>query len=148
MNDCKFNGRLTRDPELRYTASGVAVATWTLAVERDFKNESGEREADFVNFVAWRGLAEMVANYFKKGKPMLVKRSRFQPRTYDNNEGKKVYVAEFLVEDVGFNLSDSTASASRSSGGERQPQQNNQYQSDPFANQGQPIHISDDDLPF
>jgi single-strand DNA-binding protein len=82
-------GRLVRDPELRYTPSGVAVATFSLAVNRQFTNAQGEREADFINIVAWRQLAELCANYFKKGSQAALE-GRLQTRSYDNREGKKV----------------------------------------------------------
>lgn len=70
MNKIMLIGRLTKDPELRYTQSGTAVASFTLAVDRRFSNQSGEREADFINCVAWQKSAEFVANYFHKGKQM------------------------------------------------------------------------------
>src|SRR5690606_24724855 len=94
-------GRLTRDPELRYTPSGVAVAQFTLAVDRPFTNQSGEREADFINIATWRGLAENCANYLRKGRLTAVE-GRIQIRNYENNEGRKVYVTEVVADNVRF----------------------------------------------
>lgn len=164
MNDCKFYGRLTADPELRYTPNGVAVATFTLAVDQDFTNQQGERGTDFVNFVIWRKAAEAVANNFQKGKPMLVKKSRFRLRKHEKEDGTKNYYPEFIVEEFGFSLSDPTYQG----GGQQQPRQQRQQQQQrqpghnqnigspydyqdnkgPFQNDGTPIDISDDDLPF
>lgn len=90
MNKCIFMGRLTRDPEIRYTQSEkpVAVVNYTLAVDRRYKRE-GEPSADFINFVAYGTAAEFAEKYFKKGTKLLVT-ARCQTRTYTNNEGKKV----------------------------------------------------------
>ncbi|KAA0546035.1 single-stranded DNA-binding protein [Bacillus sp. BGMRC 2118] len=164
MNRVVLVGRLTKDPELRYTPSGVAVATFTLAVNRTFTNQQGEREADFINCVIWRKPAENVANFLKKGSLAGVD-GRIQTRSYEGQDGKRVYVTEVLAESVQF-LEPRTAGGDRggysqggqegSSYGQRQ-NQNNQFQrnegytrvdEDPFANDGQPIDISDDDLPF
>lgn len=101
MNKALFTGRLTKDPELRYTPNGVAVCTFTVAVNRNFKNAQGEREADFLQVVSWRQLAELCANYLKKGRLVGVE-ARIQTRSYDNNEGRKVYVTEFIADDVTF----------------------------------------------
>ena len=102
MNKCIFMGRLTRDPEIRYTQSEkpVAVVNYTLAVDRRYKRE-GEPSADFINFVAYGTAAEFAEKYFKKGTKLLVT-ARCQTRTYINNEGKKVYVTEFIVEEQEF----------------------------------------------
>ena len=94
-------GRLTKDPELRYTPSGVAVATFTLAVNRAFANQQGEREADFVNCVVWRKQAENVANFLKKGSLAGVD-GRIQTRNYEGQDGKRVYVTEVVAESVQF----------------------------------------------
>jgi single-strand DNA-binding protein len=89
INRVVLVGRLTKDPELRYTPQGTAVCTWTLAVNRQFSNAQGERDADFINIVAWRQLGELCANYLKKGSPAALE-GRLQTRSYDNKEGKKV----------------------------------------------------------
>lgn len=137
LNRVVLIGRLTRDPELRYTASGIAVTTFTLAVDRPYTNQQGEREADFINIVTWRNLAEHCANYLKKGLLTAVE-GRLQTRYYENNEGKRIYVTEVVADNVRF-----------LEWGERKQQNNqDQYPADPFASISQPIDISDDDLPF
>src|SRR6476660_6160083 len=94
-------GRLTKDPELRYTPNGVAVASFTLAVNRNFTNQQGERETDFINCVVWRKPAENVANFLKKGSLAGVD-GRIQTRNYEGQDGKRVYVTEVLAESVQF----------------------------------------------
>lgn len=102
MNKCIFMGRLTKDPEIRYTqgTKPVAVVNYTLAVDRKFKRE-GEPSADFINFVAYSTAAEFAEKYFKKGTKLVVT-AHCQTRSYTNNEDKKVYVTEFIVEDQEF----------------------------------------------
>lgn len=101
MNRVVLVGRLTKDPELRYTPNGVPVATFTLAVNRPFSNQSGEREADFINVVVWRKPAENVANFLKKGSLAGVD-GRIQTRNYEGSDGKRVYVTEVQAESVQF----------------------------------------------
>lgn len=101
MNRVILVGRLTKDPDLRYTPSGVAVATFTLAVNRPFKNGQGEQEADFIQCVVWRKPAENVANFLKKGSLTGVD-GRVQTRNYEGNDGKRVYVTEIVAESVHF----------------------------------------------
>ncbi|KAA9014588.1 single-stranded DNA-binding protein [Niallia endozanthoxylica] len=167
-------GRLTKDPELRYTPSGVAVATFTLAVNRTFSNQQGEREADFINCVVWRKQAENVANFLKKGSLAGVD-GRIQTRNYEGQDGKRVYVTEIVAEGVQFlepkgssgggggrgdfgNAGFGGGPQDYGYGNNNQNQQrqqpnrpNNQgytrLDEDPFAQDGQ-IDISDDDLPF
>ena len=83
-------GRLTKDPELRTTTSGTGVATFTLAVNRDFKDANGNREADFINCVAWRKTAEILANYTEKGS-LIGLIGRIQTRSYENQQGNRVF---------------------------------------------------------
>ncbi|WP_078543267.1 single-stranded DNA-binding protein [Litchfieldia alkalitelluris] len=179
MNRVILVGRLTKDPELRYTPSGVAVATFTLAVNRAFTNQQGEREADFINCVVWRKPAENVANFLKKGSLAGVD-GRVQTRNYEGQDGKRVYVTEILAESVQFLEPRSANNEGQRGGGgsyggnpspyggggnqgqgqgygygqdQNQQRNNNQggytkVNDDPFANDGQPIDISDDDLPF
>ena len=97
MNSICLVGRLTKDVELRYTPSNVAVATFTLAVNRTFKNENGDREADFINCVMWRQQAENLANWAKKG-ALIGITGRIQTRSYDNQQGQRVYVTEVVAE--------------------------------------------------
>jgi single-strand DNA-binding protein len=138
LNRIILIGRLTRDPELRYTPAGVAVTQFTLAVDRNFKPEGGEKEADFIPVVTWRQLAETCANYLRKGRLTAVE-GRIQVRNYENNEGKRVYVTEVIADNVRFLESNSTQS-------NQQQQQSNQ--ADPYSGDGKAIDISDDDLPF
>ena len=97
INNVVLVGRLTRDPELRYTPSNVAVATFNLAVNRNFKGANGEREADFINCIMWRKQAENFANWVKKGALVGIT-GRIQTRSYDNQQGQRVYVTEVVAE--------------------------------------------------
>ncbi|ETT50215.1 single-stranded DNA-binding protein [Paenibacillus sp. FSL P4-0176] len=160
LNRVILIGRLTRDPELRYTPAGVAVTQFTLAVDRPFTSQGGEKEADFIPVVTWRQLAETCANYLRKGRLAAVE-GRIQVRNYENNEGKRVYVTEVIADNVRFLES---ANRDNSGGGGGQPMReepsyggggraNNNNNSrnnnqDPFSDDGKPIDISDDDLPF
>ncbi len=101
LNRSILVGRLTKDIELRYTSSNIAVTQFTLAVNRTFTNENGEREADFVNCVAWRNQAENMAKYVKKGTLIGVD-GRIQTRSYDDKDGKKVFVTEVVADSVQF----------------------------------------------
>lgn len=124
INNVVLVGRMTRDAELRYTPQNQAVATFTLAVNRNFKNQSGEREADFINVVIWRQAAENLANWCKKGSLVGIT-GNIQTRNYENQQGQRVYVTEVLANN--FQLLES-----------RNQQNNN----------SNPMDISDDDLPF
>lgn len=101
MNRVVLVGRLTKDPELRYTPNGVAVATFTLAVNRTFTNAQGEREADFINIVVWKKAAENAANYLKKGSLAGVD-GRVATRNYEGSDGKRIYVTEVVADSVQF----------------------------------------------
>lgn len=102
LNHITIMGRLTRDPELRHTQSGTPVASFTLAVDRDFKDkDTGERPTDFIDCVAWRGTAELVARYFTKGR-MAVADGRLQLRSYTDREGNKRRTAEVVADNVYF----------------------------------------------
>ena len=101
MNKILLIGRLTKDPELRYTQNGTAVASFTLGVNRRFSNQTGEREADFINCVAWQKTAEFVSQYFKKGQQMALE-GRLQVRSYDDNNGQRRWVTEVVTEKVEF----------------------------------------------
>ena len=140
INNVVLVGRMTRDAELRYTPSNQAVATFTLAVNRNFKNQNGEREADFINVVFWRQQAENLANWAKKG-TLIGVTGRIQTRNYENQQGQRVYVTEVVAET--FQVMES-----------RKDQQGGQSQSgyqsggqSAFGN-NQPMDISEDDLPF
>lgn len=176
MNSVQLVGRLTRDLELRYTSSGTAVGSFTLAVNRSFTNQQGEREADFINCVIWRKAAENLANFTRKGSQIGVE-GRIQTRNYENQQGQRVYVTEVVVNN--FHLLEPRSvteqrpqSDSRDSGFEQPAsgfqntfQSNNQFNSNqsgnqserntspsapssPFMEDGRPIDISEDDLPF
>ncbi|HHU33202.1 MAG TPA: single-stranded DNA-binding protein [Clostridia bacterium] len=101
LNKVILIGRLTRDPELRYTANGIAVATFTLAVDRPFTNQQGQREADFIRIVVWQKLAEICANNLGKGRLVAVE-GRLQVRSYDTAEGQKRQISEVVAENVRF----------------------------------------------
>lgn len=150
MNRVVLVGRLTKDPDLRYTANGVPVATFTLAVNRTFTNQQGEREADFINCVIWRKPAENVSNFLKKGSLAGVD-GRIQTRNYEGQDGKRVYITEVLAESVQFLEPKSENNHSNTNTRQNQNHsntgQNNRVNEDQFAGNGQ-IDISDDDLPF
>ena len=169
MNKAILIGRLTRDPELRYTSSNRAVCQFSIAIDRPFTNQStGQREADFINVVVWDKTAENVGKYMSKGRLIAVE-GRIQTRNYDNNEGKKVYVTEVVASNVQF-LESKNATTNNSNGfnsmpeppvekspydfGEESSTQNtssntmNIEENDPFASFGEQVEISDNDLPF
>lgn len=162
-------GRLTKDPELRYTPNGVAVCRFTLAVNRTFSNQSGEREADFINILVWRKPAENSANYLKKGSLAGIE-GRIQTGSYEGQDGKRVYTTEVVADSVQFleprsirNESNSEVGNSHQpeqqkpqnhqnsyrgrDDGQHRPENNTAINDDPFANNG-PIEVTDDDLPF
>lgn len=101
LNRVVLIGRLTKDPELRYSPNGVAVTNFTLAIDRKFKNAQGEKETDFIPCVMFKQLAELCANYLAKGKLASVD-GRIQVRTYNDKDGQKRWVTEVIAEDVHF----------------------------------------------
>lgn len=101
MNKCIFIGNLTRDPELQTTGSGISLCRFSIAVNRNYSNSNGEREADFINIVTWRGLAENCGKYLSKGRKVCVV-GQLQTRTYDDKDGNKRYATEIVAEDVEF----------------------------------------------
>jgi single-strand DNA-binding protein len=102
MNKVILIGRLARDPELKFAAgSGTAVTTFSLAVDRNFKNKEGQREADFISIVAYSKLAETMANYLKKGR-LIALSGRIETRTYEGNDGQKRYYTDVVAEDFQF----------------------------------------------
>ena len=129
LNRIVLIGRLTKDPELRYTPNGKAVAGFTLAVDRPFKNQQGEREADFINIVVWGSQGENSANYLSKGKMAAVD-GRLQIRSFDGQDGQRRWVTEVVADSVRF-LSPKGSGSS----------------SDPGV-MGSEIDFSDDDIPF
>lgn len=155
INNVVLVGRLTKDPDLRYTSSGTGVATFTLAVNRNFTSADGTREADFINCVIWRKPAETLANYAKKG-VLIGVTGRIQTRSYENQQGQKVYVTEVIADnfqlleskkaDSSQNTQGSGVSNSQTNNYTRSQQNRNNDESDPFGNSS--IDISNDDLPF
>src|SRR5690625_4507361 len=156
LNRVVLVGRLTKDPDLRYTPNGVAVANFTIAVNRPFTNQQGNREADFINCVVWRRPAENLANYMKKGS-MIGVDGRVQTRTFEGQDGKTVFVTEIVADSVQLLESKgSSQGRGQDPSGFQQNQNQNQFQNqnqnqntdNPFKDNGEPIDISDDDLPF
>lgn len=195
INRVVLVGRLTKNPDLRYTQSGSAVASFTVAVERPFTNQNGDRDADFINCVMWRKAAENFANFTHKGSMVAVE-GRLQTRSYENQQGVRVYVTEVVVDN--FSLLETKAQSEQyrrehpeETQGQGAPMNNNSSfgngnpfgnpnpsgnasqggtfngnvqtgnlgstndngqdastNDDPFADNGNSIDISDDDLPF
>lgn len=137
LNNVVLVGRMTKDAELRYTPSNQAVATFSLAVNRNFKSQNGEREADFINCVIWRQQAENLANWAKKG-ALIGITGRIQTRSYENQQGQRVYVTEVVAEQ--FQLLESRR--------DRDAGQSQGYSQSDFSRQAEPMDISNDDLPF
>ena len=137
INNVVLVGRLSRDPELRYTPSNVAVATFSLAVNRNFKNQAGDREADFISCIMWRQQAENFANWCKKGNLVGIT-GRIQTRSYDNQQGQRIYATEVVAESF-QTLEKKDNSANQSSTENQMP---------PSYGQGEPMDILDDGLPF
>lgn len=151
INRAVLTGRLTRDPELKYTQSGNAVCSFTLAVDRQFRNQNGDREADFINCVIWRKSAENFSNFTHKGSMVGID-GRIQVRNYENQQGQRVCVTEVIVDN--FALLESRNSQGN---GYNQPQNNQQgnYQSNNANGYQQPngapqgnAQVDPDELPF
>ena len=160
MNKVFLIGRLTRDPELRYTGNYTAVASFALAVQRNFANQQGEREADFFNITVWRKQAENVKNYLTQGSQVAIE-GRLQTRSYDDANGQKRYVTEVVADNVEFigsrnssgnsnnmNSSASNAGPTPYDFGDTPEPKGTDVDSNPFADFGSSIEISDDELPF
>ena len=128
LNHIVIMGRLTRDPELRYTGSNIPVASFTVAVDRDYGNrESGEKQTDFINCVAWRSTGEFVSKYFQKGS-MIVVSGRLQIRDYTNRDGNKRTAAEIVADNVYFGESKRRDEGSYDGGYQQRGGQDNGYQ--------------------
>lgn len=137
INRVVLVGRLTKDVDLRYTGNGMAVASFTLAVNRQFTNAQGEREANFIQCVIWRKAAENFKNFTHKGSLVGID-GRIQTRSYDNQQGQRVYVTEVVADN--FSLLEPKGNVG--------VQNNQSNSSDSFTNQGAPIDVQDADLPF
>ncbi len=166
MNKVILIGRLTRDPEMRTTPSGVATTSFSIAVQRNYANAQGDREADFINCVAWRKQAENIAKYCTKGSQVAVD-GRIQTRNYDAQDGTKRYVTEVIADNVTFlgsrsgsgesssyaannynNVSNVNDSMSSNNFGGSNDIVTTDLNEDPYANMGSEVALSDDDLPF
>nr|DAS24253.1 MAG TPA: Single strand binding protein [Caudoviricetes sp.] len=155
MNNANLVGRLTRPVDLRYTQTGIAYGSFTLAVNRKYKNKDGEREADFINCVIWKKGAELLANYTQKGSLIGVS-GPIQTRSYDNQQGQRVYVTEVLVENFDSlesrkNDADGFSNAGNINTQNFDKNQNlggNFANNVPFTANGDTYDVQDDDLPF
>lgn len=152
INNVTLVGRLTKDVELRYTGSGIAVGSFTLAVERPFKNAQGEQETDFIRAVIWRKNAENMVNFTTKGSRVGIT-GRIQTRNYQNNEGQTVYITEVAAESFQLLETRAETNAQRQQNGtnsnSNQSYNNNQRTNgDPIDKNNDAVDISDDDLPF
>ncbi len=159
INRTVLVGRLTKDPELKHTSNDTAVTTFRLAVNRQFTNRQGDREADFIQCVVWRRQAENVAKYVKKGSLVGVE-GRIQTRSFDDQNGNRRFVVEVVADSVQFLETKNTAPSDNSRYGDdpyeydQSPQRsNNQSQQSPQSSQKNSndlddIDIAEDDLPF
>lgn len=148
MNNVSLLGRLTKDPELKYTNNGTAVATFTLAIDRPYTNAQGEKKTDFIQCVMWRKPAEVFVNHHRKGDQAAIVGS-IQTRNYENNQGQRVYVTEVVADSFTF------IGSKKDNGQQSQTGQTQQTgffgagttQSNDFGNNSK-IEIDEDDLPF
>ena len=148
MNKVILIGRLARDPELRTTSSGIASLNFSLAVTRNFTNQNGEREADFINCVAWRKQAENMAKYCQKGSQVAVE-GRITTRSYDAQDGTKRYVTEVVCDNVTFlGSKGSSNNMNFNDDNGNKDLEVTDIPVDPYQDFGEEIALSDDDLPF
>ncbi len=149
MNKVILIGRLSRDPEMRTTGSGTTVTRFTVAVSRPFGTQNGDRQADFINCVAWRKQAENIAKYCVKGTQVAIE-GRIQTGSYDAQDGTKRYTTDIICDNVTFlgsKNSDNTSSISMPSE-PKETIETADLSEDPFKDFGEEIALSDDDLPF
>ena len=151
MNNFNCIGRIVKDLEVKTSQGGTTVLNNTVAINRPFKNkQTGEREADFINFVAFGKTAEIIAQYHQKGS-LIGLTGRMQSRSYENSNGQKVFVTELVVNEMHFTGSNNASDGQQS---QARPNTTNQQQKpsapveNPFANSKGPVDISGDDLPF
>ncbi len=151
LNRVTLVGRITRDPELKFTQTQKAVTSFSLAVNRSFTNQAGEREADFINIVVWGRSAENLVKYVGKGSLIAVD-GRIQTRSYETPQGERRYVTEVVGETVHFLESRNSVNREQQAQPFSEAVSNNMSSNssnkDPFADFGNSIDISDDDLPF
>ncbi|WP_033571017.1 single-stranded DNA-binding protein [Lacticaseibacillus rhamnosus] len=144
LNSVALTGRLTKDVDIRYTQSGTAVGSFTIAVDRQFRSANGNRETDFISCAIWRKSAENLAKFTHKGSLIGVE-GHVQTRTYDNAQGNKVYVTEVVVENFAL-LEPRQASQDSQQRSANNPAAASEDNG--FDNNSQPVDVSDDDLPF
>lgn len=133
---------MTKDPELRTNTSGVSKTTFTIAVNRKTSNEDGERQADFISCVAWRGIAETIAKYFKKGREIAIE-GRIQTGSYEANDGTMRYTTDVVVDNLTF------IGNKESQAGDKKEDIKTQEVEDPFKDMGEEIGALDEsELPF
>lgn len=151
MNKTFLVGRLTKDPELKYLSNNIAVANFTIAINRTFTNQTGEREADFINIVVWRKQAENVKKYLSKGSLVGID-GRIQTRNYENSEGKKVYITEVVADNVQFleskNQRDNVSPQDFSRYENQEAPVSTDISDEPFADFGETVELSEDDIAF
>ena len=156
MNKVFLIGRLTRDPELRYTGNNTPVATFSLAVNRNFTNQNGEREADFINIVVWRKQAENCKNYINQGSQVAID-GRIQTRNYEDQNGQKRYVTEVVADNVQFLDTKAQREQRENNDADVNPynlddkkekNESNDIPDDPFKDFGEEIKVEENDLPF
>lgn len=152
MNKVVLIGRLTKDPELRYTPSNVPTTTFSLAVNRNFTNQNGVREADFINIVVWRKQAETAKKYLSKGSLIAIE-GRIQTRNYDGADGKKVYVTEVVADNFEFLESKGQRANNNIETYQTETYENEDIPTtnvsdEPYIDFGDTIELSDDDIAF
>lgn len=146
MNRVCLNGRLTKDIDLRYTQNNVAIAIFTLAVQRKFKNQNGDYESDFINCVTYKQTAEILSKYTGKGDLIGVE-GKIQTRNYENKDGKKVYITEVIVENIDF-LSTNKIEKDPMAGEIKIEPVKQKLSDDVFSDFGNSIEITDEDIAF
>lgn len=155
MNKAFLIGRLTRDPELRYSSSNAAIVNFSIAIDRQYTNNQGQRDTDFINIVAFQKQAENIKKYLSKGSLVAVD-GRIQTRNYEDKDGKRVYVTEVVADRVQFleskgssnaNVQSETSVSPADFQNEPAPSETN-VSDDVFADFGSSIEISDDDIAF
>ena len=147
INNVVLVGRMTKDAELKFTGNNIAVASFSLAVNRNFKDANGERETDFINCVIWRQQAENLANWAKKG-ALIGITGRIQTRSYENQQGQRVYVTEVVAENFQMLESRAAREGGNANNSYSQQQVPNFARNNTEYSSKQPLDISSDDLPF
>lgn len=147
INNVVLVGRMTKDAELKFTGNNIAVASFSLAVNRNFKDANGERETDFINCVIWRQQAENLANWAKKG-ALIGITGRIQTRSYENQQGQRVYVTEVVAENFQMLESRAAREGGNANNSYSQQQVPNFARNNTEYSNKQPLDISDDMLPF